>query len=57
MSANRAVASAGEVRMRIALTALVAAVLAGFAGVGVYTASQPAAKQVQAPVVDYGSRP
>jgi hypothetical protein len=42
--------------MRIALTSLVAAVLAGLAGVGVYAASQPATKQVQAPVVDYGSR-
>jgi len=43
--------------MRIALTAIVAAVLAGLAGVGVYTASQPAAHQIQTPLVNYGTRP
>jgi hypothetical protein len=48
---------AREVRVRIALTALVAAVLAALAGLGVYSAAQPAAKQVQTPTVNYGSRP
>ena len=48
---------AREVSVRIALTALVAAVLAVLAGLGVYSAAQPAAKQVQTPTVNYGSRP
>jgi hypothetical protein len=43
--------------MRIALTALVAAILAGLAGVGLYSASQPAAQKIEAPLVNYGSQP
>lgn len=42
--------------MRIILTALVAAVLAGLAGFGIYQAAQPTAAQVTTPLVNYGSR-
>jgi hypothetical protein len=42
--------------MRIALTVLVAVVLALAASYGVYQAAQPTAKQVTTPLVNYGSR-
>lgn len=43
--------------MRLALTAVAAAVLAALAGAGVYTAAQSTTQQVQSPVVNYGARP
>ena len=39
--------------MRIALSVVVGALLAGVASFGVYAASQPAAQQSNAPIVQY----
>ncbi|WP_270889450.1 hypothetical protein [Pedococcus sp. 5OH_020] len=41
--------------MRIAVTAVVAAVLGLLSSYGVYQAAQPPVKQSQAPLYDYGT--